>query len=112
MEKIFISYTTRDKIVTVDFLKMIDNYLNKKYYVFIDLLHNNSENKQDRVIEEVLISDCLILITTNNIKKSNWVQRELEIASYRNIPIYKICYTGNWDSFKKDLEYLKLFFSQ
>lgn len=91
---IFVSYTVRDNIITLDFLRSIEKMLLMFGTPFIDLLHNDSINKQDRIEKELAKSNCLILINTILAKKSNWVIKELSIAKDRNIPIYEFEYNN------------------
>ena len=88
--KYFVSYTTRDKEVTIDLLKSFAKRL--RYYgeVFVDLIDNNSLNKQDRVISELDSSDLMVLIESKNIYNSEWVVLEIERAKAKNIPIRKL----------------------
>ncbi|TKG89256.1 toll/interleukin-1 receptor domain-containing protein [Puteibacter caeruleilacunae] len=92
MKKIFVSYTVRDNIVKKDFLEKVESFLQAYGRPFIDLLHNNSENKQLRVETELTESDCLILINTKDAKKSEWVNKELSIAIKNGIPVFEYDY--------------------
>jgi len=78
--KIFISYTTRDKIITEDLLREFDNMLSNFGDVFIDLIHNDSYDKQKRVFEELDSCDRFIIIESENTYKSNWVNLEIQRA--------------------------------
>ena len=88
--KIFVSYTTRDGKVTELFLRKLEKALTSHSLVYIDLIHNNSKNKQNRVIEELKKSDLLFLIKTEESNSSNWVNKELQLANKLNIPIIEI----------------------
>jgi TIR domain. len=88
-KKVFISYTVRDNLVDEHFLNELNELLNKSFYVFIDYLHNDSINKQDRIEKEITSSDILFLIITKQIFYSEWVLQEIEIAKKMNIPIYE-----------------------
>lgn len=88
--KHFICYTTRDKEVTSRLLQSFSNELKKTGEVFIDMIDNDSEDKQSRVLSELDSSDILILIETKNIYKSDWVAIELERAKANKIPIRKV----------------------
>jgi hypothetical protein len=88
--KYFISYTTRDKEITKNLLETLSVKLGKLGDIFIDLVDNNSRDKQARVIFELDNSDFLILIETTSIYKSKWVIFELERAKARQIPIKRI----------------------
>lgn len=85
--KHFVCYTTRDKEVTSELLQSFSNELKKKGDVFIDMIDNDSEDKQSRVLSELDSSDILVLIETDNIYKSDWVAIELERAKANRIPI-------------------------
>lgn len=85
--KCFVSYTTRDKEITKELLSNFADKLMKFGEVFIDIINNNSEDKQARVISELDNSDLLILIKTKSIYKSKWVSLEIERANSKKIPI-------------------------
>lgn len=88
--KYFISYTTRDKEITRNFLEIFSQKLKGKGEVFVDLIDNDSADRQARVIHELDTCNLFILIETENIYKSNWVTTEIERAKSRNIPIHKV----------------------
>lgn len=88
--KYFVSYTTRDKEVTADLLQSFAKELRKTGEVFIDMIDNDSADKQSRVISELDSSDILILIESESIYKSEWVGIELERAGLKKIPIRKV----------------------
>jgi hypothetical protein len=88
--KYFVSYTTRDKEVTAGLLQTFSKELRKTGKVFIDMLDNNSADKQGRVISELDSSDILILIESESTYKSEWVGIELERAGLKKIPIRKV----------------------
>lgn len=85
--KHFVCYTTRDKEVNFELLQSFSNELKKMGDVFIDLIDNDSEDKQSRVLSELDSSDVLVLIETSNIYKSEWVTIELNRAKEKGIPI-------------------------
>ena len=84
---IFVSYTTRNNEVTINSLTNFSNKVNSFGKIFIDLLDNNSLDKQGRIIEELEKSDILVLIKSNSTYNSEWVKLELEIANKINIPV-------------------------
>jgi len=84
---IFVSYTTRNNEVTVNSLIKFSNKINSLGKVFIDLIDNNSDDKQNRVVEELKKAELLILIKSKNVFNSEWVRFEIESASKKNIPI-------------------------
>lgn len=77
---IFVSYTTKDSEVTLHRLNEISIKLRQIGYVYIDIIHNNSQDKQKRVFEELDNSDVIILIISNNVYNSKWVIKEIERA--------------------------------
>lgn len=87
---IFISYTTRDKVISREFLREIEPQLEHFGNSYIDILHNDSKNKQERVIKELERSDVIILLETDNSINSPWVQFELKFAEKANKVIRKI----------------------
>ncbi|PKH49210.1 hypothetical protein CXF68_00250 [Tenacibaculum sp. Bg11-29] len=90
--KYFISYTTRDKIISLDFLTSVNDMFSEYGEVYIDLLHNNSINKQQRVFEELEKCDEIILIETESVFKSDWVKIEIEKAKELQKTIRKFTY--------------------
>ncbi|ATZ65160.1 toll/interleukin-1 receptor domain-containing protein [Acinetobacter bereziniae] len=87
---IFISYTTRDVYVTKAFLKKIETFFSNYGKVYIDILHNQSEDKQHYVEEQLKNSDILFILETKSINQSDWVKRELLLARQLNIPIISL----------------------
>lgn len=91
--KIFISYTLKDGILTIDFFKNLKSVVKGLCSSYIDILDNDSINKQARVEDELLKSDLLILIKTHKVNKSDWVKKEILIAQENNIPIIEYEYS-------------------
>jgi hypothetical protein len=85
--KYFVSYTTRDEEVTISLLEIFSKKLSNNGKVFIDIIDNNSIDKQLRVIEELESSDLVILIESKSIYQSEWVALEIDKAKSRKIPI-------------------------
>ena len=82
------SATTRKiRVVRLEAKRNVSRELEKKGEVFIDLLHNDSIDKQSRVLKELDSSDVLILIETNSVYQSEWVVLEIEQANAIPIPI-------------------------
>jgi len=98
--KYFVSYTTRDKEVTKELLAVFSKQLEKSGNVFIDIIDNDSFDKQSRVIAELENSDLMILIETKSIYQSEWVLLEIEKAKSKQIPIRKIS-INELSNFKK-----------
>lgn len=88
--RIFVSYTTRDRNITKELLIQVYNKLSEFETVYIDLIHNDSENKQKRVFDELESADQIILLETESVYKSNWVKVELERAKHLKKEIIKI----------------------
>lgn len=88
--KVFISYTTRDKIITTKFLRNLELSLKKDFEIYIDLIHNNSLEKQKRVLSELQNSDLLLIIETIQTYNSEWVKLEIEQAKKQGIQIHRI----------------------
>lgn len=88
--KIFVSYTTRDDDIQNNYL--LDKYslLSKYGDVYIDLLHNDSVEKQKRVFDELATSNLLVVIESESINDSKWVKREVKMAQEKQIPIIKL----------------------
>lgn len=84
---IFISYTIKDKEISFDSLSSISRKLKHIGNVYIDIINNDSINKQERVFYELDNSDIVMLLITPNVYKSKWVIIELERAKERSIPI-------------------------
>lgn len=96
---IFVSYTTKDQEVTLHSLTEVSIKLKQIGYVYIDLINNNSLNKQKRVFDELDNSDVLILLVSPNVYKSKWVIKEIERANLQLIPVvpFTINEINVWD---------------
>ena len=79
-----------DDYITSSLLSKIAINVNKYNSCYIDLLHNNSKNKQKRVEEELQQAKFLVFLKSESASKSNWVQRELELAMENNIKILEV----------------------
>jgi hypothetical protein len=84
---IFISYTTINNEVNFDLLIKLSVKLEIFGRIFIDMIHNDSIDKQSRVVEELEVSNLLILIKTESSLNSEWVKFELDSAKKMDIPI-------------------------
>ena len=85
--RIFVSYTTRNNEVAESLLLALSNKLSCFGNVFIDLLNNDSVDKQKRIVTELNICDLLVLIESASSNCSEWVRFELRTANELNIPI-------------------------
>lgn len=83
-KNIFVIYTTRDFYVNKESLINIYEDLNKYGNVFIDLLHNNSVDKQEYVLEKLNESSHIVIIDSPKIHESKWAQLEIKIAKEQN----------------------------
>lgn len=90
MKKIFISYTTLDKEINVNLLKRIKKKVSNVGETFIHLLDNNLKESQEAVIKELKSSNILILLDTDRVNESKWVQIEINYANEMGICILKI----------------------
>ncbi|MFA1562978.1 TIR domain-containing protein [Aliivibrio fischeri] len=88
--KIFVSYTTRDSIINHESLATLVEPISIFGKPFIDLIHNDSEDKQARVESELKESNILLLLRTNSIQYSKWVKWEVTTALNLGIPIKMI----------------------
>ena len=88
--KIFVSYTTKDSYIEANYLQSVYEKVSTVGNVYIDLLHNDSIDKQNRVYKELITSDVLILIESDSVNKSYWVEWEIALAQKISIPIIKL----------------------
>ncbi|EAA2728088.1 toll/interleukin-1 receptor domain-containing protein [Salmonella enterica] len=92
-KRIFVSYTTRDNKLDIYSLKVIEAKIKKLgYSCYIDLLHNTSKNKQQRVFNELISSDYFMAIISDNYHLSPWAQKEITLARKLKKHIIKIDY--------------------
>lgn len=89
--KAFISYTMRDEYINSQLLAAVGATLESHLALYIDLLHNDSIKKQLRVEEELENSHVVILLSSESVKESQWVQRELWLSEKNNLPVLKVC---------------------
>ena len=82
---VFCSYTLRDGLVTIEKLRKLKELISKSADCYIDILDNDSIDKQERVVEE--LSKALM---SPDLKKSAWVKEEYRIANEKKIPIVEI----------------------
>lgn len=79
-KNIFVIYTTRDNFINEEFLLKIYTDLKIHGDVFIDLLHNDSINKQEYVIEKLYQSSNIVIVETPKLIESKWAQLEIKLA--------------------------------
>lgn len=106
--KVFISYTLQDSIVDRDLLSKVYANITSQLDTFIDLINNDSADKQNRVMSELRTSQYLCVLDTPSIRQSIWVKKEIEEAHNLNIPIYYVPLdTKNDDNAKKIVLFIK-----
>lgn len=87
---IFVSYTTRDSYINRELLEGVALILSEYDSHYIDLLHNDSSDKQQYVELMLSKADFILLITSDSIGRSEWVQWELSEARRSSIPIITV----------------------
>ncbi|ELX4209625.1 TIR domain-containing protein [Vibrio vulnificus] len=92
---IFISYTLRDEVITVDHLKFISEVVSNYGKPFVDIIDNDAKDKQKFVIEQLDNSDLVVLLNTDSVSKSKWVRLEIDRANKNNTPVISIPLNGN-----------------
>lgn len=88
---IFVSYTTRDTYINKELLDKVSNIVSELGSPYVDLLHNNSLDKQAYVESMLKSSDVVLLLSSDSIDKSKWVNWELAQAKKIKIPIVEVC---------------------
>ena len=87
---VFCSYTLRDGLVTIEKLRKLKELISKSAECYIDILDNDSIDKQERVVEELNKAQLVLVLMSPDLKKSTWVKEEYRIANENNIPIVEI----------------------
>ncbi len=87
--KIFVSYTLKDGYLDTSILLQVKELYRNSDSCYIDILDNDSVDKQGRVEQELQSADVLLLIETPMVMESKWVRYELDVAKSRNILIIK-----------------------
>lgn len=101
---IFVSYTTRDNNVDKKLLERVSEVVSLYGHCYIDLLHNSEKDKQRHVEFMLSKSNLLILIASNSIFTSKWVQWELDEAKRCRIPIIMVEAKSDMSSILKNLK--------
>ena len=102
---IFVSYTTRDYYVDRELLESMCEVLSGYGNCYIDLLHNNSSDKQGYVKSMLFQADFLLLVSSCSIDDSEWVRWELAEAERNGIPIFSVQATSNRNETLVNLKY-------
>ena len=96
--RVFVSYTLRDKLLSKKKLRELKNALKPLSYLttYIDILdNNNKESPQDEVIKQLKQADIVWLINSSDeVNKSEWVRKEIEIAKQYKKTIYQLTIEG------------------
>ena len=87
--RIFVSYTLKDGYLDTSVLSQVKELYRNSDSCYIDILDNDSVDKQGRVEQELQSADVLLLIETPMVMESKWVRHELNVAKNRNILIIK-----------------------
>ena len=101
--KIFVSYTLKDGYLDTSILLQVKELYRNSDSCYIDILDNDSVDKQGRVEQELQSADVLLLIETPMVMESKWVRYELDVAKSRNILIIK----SDINNIKKEISSLK-----
>lgn len=91
---IFISYTLRDEVITVEHLKSISEVVSDYGKPFVDIIDNDAKDKQKFVIEQLDNSALVVLLKTDSVSKSKWVRLEIDRANKNNTPVISIPLNG------------------
>ena len=102
---IFVSYTTRDHYIDRELLIRASKVVSDYGPHYIDLLHNNSLNKQLYVELMLSQADILVLFESKSIRHSEWVQWELRAAELKGIPIVRIAATSDQEQTIRNLKF-------
>lgn len=86
--RVFVSYTSKDPVLTDEKLRQVECRIKPFARVFIDRLHN-IKRKQCRVNIELRYCDEVLCLVSEQYK-SQWVQKELVKARKSNKPVIKI----------------------
>lgn len=89
-EKIFISYTLRDNNLTIEKLQALKRQMSLDCDSFVDIIDNDSKDRQARVERELHGCNKLIQISSPRLLESPWALHEFFEASTRKIPIDRI----------------------
>lgn len=87
--RLFVSYTLKDGYLDTSLLLKVKELYKNCDSCYIDIIDNDSVDKQRRVEQELISADTLLLIETPMVMQSKWVRYELDVAKIRNIVIIK-----------------------
>ena len=86
--RVFVSYTSKDPVITDEKLILVESRIKSFSEVFIDRLHNE-EGNQRRVDKELSRCDVVLQIISPQYH-SEWVQKEILTARKKGKPVIKI----------------------
>ena len=66
---VFCSYTLRDGLVTIEKLRKLKELISKSADCYIDILDNDSIDKQERVVEELSKAQLVLVLMSPDLKK-------------------------------------------
>ena len=79
--RIFVSYTIRDSYLDRGRLSDIDEVVQQFGAVFVDALHNDSDDRQARVEAELTGASIVLFVRTSGFVHSQWVNWERRKAA-------------------------------
>lgn len=113
--RIFVSYTTRDNYFNKERLDDVCQLLKDYGKVYVDLLHNDSKDRQGRVEKELVLSSFVVFLITPAVSKSFWFMKEKKIALQQNKKSHEIDIDNNSEwavTLNKIAEDIETIFSQ
>ena len=108
--KRFVCYTQRDLEITEDLLLAYKRQQPLNVDTFVDVLDNDSCNRQERVNAELYVADDVHLINSPSALDSFWVQYELRIARALGKPV-KDVYPSSIPKIKETMTKHRVFIS-
>lgn len=108
--KRFVCYTQRDPEITEDLLLAYKRQQLLNVDTFVDVLDNDSCNRQERVNAELYAADDVHLINSPSALDSFWVQYELRIARALGKPV-KDVYPSSIPKIKETMTKHRIFIS-
>lgn len=108
--KRFVCYTQRDPEITEDLLLAYKRQQPLNVDTFVDVLDNDSCNRQERVNAELYAADDVHLINSPSALDSYWVQYELRIARALGKPV-KDVYPSSIPKIKETMTKHRVFIS-
>lgn len=107
--RIFVSYTMRDGVLDAMALSRIERRLAVIGKPYIDLLHNNSPDPQQHVMQMLRQSAVLCVCLTPASYASEWFQLEVKTAAQQGKPIIELKFMDgdtdsvNWQTVRRSI---------